>query len=310
MESERWNGRMNPTFAPLLFSLIEQLATYSTNASSAIDPVTTSASRKIYQDICDSEEGKKVLKNNLAASFGLSSLQIATFPSVDGTQFANTGHVDKNDLNGKAFHKAMANRVMDELLNWSYEEHEQSRIEDKRKQYFQGLLHLLRMGMIDQEQSDDWSDLKYETETTCVYNPIYVGPNEREVFCGFLYPKNKTLVRFRLNQRTIQRWRSNTLFHQTPVSYTYDKKKVYFKDVDLIVLAWGAGTSNKRRDFIADQQINFNGTIRGTTHLCEILRNNEAPREAFVAARAAFTYHQRCITDFFSRNYPDDEPLT
>ncbi len=169
MESERWNGKMNPTFAPLLFNLIEQLARYSTNASTAVDPVTTNASRKIYEDICGSEEGKEILKHNLRDSFGLSTLQIATFPTVDGTQFANTGHVDKNDLNVKAFHKRMTNRLSDELLKWSYKEHKQSRIEDKRKLYFRGLLHVLRMGMIEQEHPDDWSDLTTYHPTNAIH---------------------------------------------------------------------------------------------------------------------------------------------
>jgi hypothetical protein len=130
MNSERWTGKMNQSFAPLLFDIIEQLAEYSTKASNMIDPVTAYSFRKIYEDLCTTIEGKEVLKNNLNQSFGLSSLQIATFPRDDGVNFANTGHIDMNDVNVKAFHSKMTNKLLEELSDWSWyynDQHQPSR---------------------------------------------------------------------------------------------------------------------------------------------------------------------------------------
>mmetsp|Transcript_17282 Transcript_17282/g.34532 ORF Transcript_17282/g.34532 Transcript_17282/m.34532 type:complete len:782 (-) Transcript_17282:118-2463(-) len=307
--SERWTGSsMNQTFAPLFFELIEKLARFSNEMARAFDPVIYFAFSKVYESIITSESGKELIRSNLDPGMNLSSIQIFTCSDRSGVGFANSGHIDSNDANEKVFNKAMG-QMLEKEISACCEESTTSSI-DKRKfdNYLDALLYLLRLGQTFEvnEEHDERKELSYESETTCGYQPIYAGKEKRKVFCGFLYPKNNTFVKFREGEVTFQRWKSKSIFHQTPISFSFDEERVYLKDKDLIVLAWGSGTSNKRRDFLSESGINHGPTITGTTQLCHILRNGGAGRRAFRAARDRFPHNQKCIEDFFQTHYDEE----
>ena len=311
-ESERLTAsRMKCSLAPLLFEIIKELARYSQDVSKSLDPVVQYAYSKVYEAIIRSKEGKELMRSNLDLGMNLNSIQILTFPDRSGRNFANSCHVDRFDSNKTQFNRVMENMLgkeIEALCKARTKSSNNRKRNDQLDEHFEALLYLIKLGIgVGREEDEEVCELKFESETTCGYLPLYTGKEKRDVFTGFLFPKNRTLVRFRESEVTFQRWKSRSVSHMTPVSYSYDKKNVFLKDKGLTVLAWGGGGSSKRVDFLAEQNINYNGpSIRGPTQLCQILRNNGGTRRQFQRARDRFPSNQRCITSFYRRHYNRD----
>jgi len=249
------------------------------------------------------------MKHNLNPAMDLSSLQIVSCADKNGINFSNGGHIDIFDANDERFNEAMEQILIGQLIDWCEQSKKGYSSPCSKKwseENLDAILYLLKCGRQVPNRDDEHDEpLKFTTDTTCGYQPIYRGDCNRKVFAGFLYPKNKTLIRFGVGKVTFQKWNSNLLFHQTPVCYTYDDDKIYLKDKDLIILAWGAGTANVRQGFLQDQNINYNGSIRSTRQLCDILRANGAPQAAYTAASTTFSYNQRFITEYYRTNVAD-----